>query len=180
MAKIFQINLLTKGDFSSSPLGQTLIWVLGVGRWIVITTQLIVVSAFLSRFYLDMQISDLGETITQKQAIVNSFTNFENQFRQTQSHLKIANQIFTDQIPYPQILDQINTSLPSDAQATSIKIEDNQLTISASALLDKSVDLTISNLEKSHLLKNVRLSKISLEPRDIYLEFEVQADISPA
>jgi Tfp pilus assembly protein PilN len=179
MAKSAQINLLSKGDFSSTPLGQALRWVLGAGRWIITITQLIVISAFLSRFYLDRQISDLNDIITQKQAIARSFTVFEQQFLQTQSRLQLAGQILSAQLPYDRILEQINTNLPSDTQIRNVKIDSNHLTLTLASLLDSSIDTTTANLSAVDLFSDVKLSKISLETRDVYIEYEIQATVNP-
>ena len=57
------INLLPREEFEQKTVGRFLIWALTVGRWIVIVTELIVITAFLSRFKLDRDLANLYEKI---------------------------------------------------------------------------------------------------------------------
>ncbi|HCS79450.1 TPA: hypothetical protein DIV55_06990, partial [Patescibacteria group bacterium] len=64
------INLLTRKDFDASLVGRILRWSLIYGRYIIVSTEIIVLLAFIYRFSLDRQITDLNEEIEQKSAIV--------------------------------------------------------------------------------------------------------------
>jgi hypothetical protein len=61
-----EVNLLPKDPFLSTSLGKLLQWSLTVGRYLVIFTELIVVSSFAARFSLDRQVTDLNASILQK------------------------------------------------------------------------------------------------------------------
>jgi len=47
------INLLPKDSFAETTLGRVITWFLGTFRIMVIAVELVVVAAFLSRFWLD-------------------------------------------------------------------------------------------------------------------------------
>ena len=55
-------------------------WLTTIGRWVMTLTELIVISAFISRFWLDRKNSDLSDLIRQKQAILESTQYFESEF----------------------------------------------------------------------------------------------------
>ena len=56
-----QVNLLPEKGFTSTTTGRVLTWILSTFRIIVIVTEIIVMIAFLSRFWLDAQNTDLSE-----------------------------------------------------------------------------------------------------------------------
>ena len=63
--KSSRINLLPQEEFAASTLGRILAWILSTFRILVIMTELIVILAFLSRFWLDARTTDLNEEIKQ-------------------------------------------------------------------------------------------------------------------
>ena len=82
--KLTEINLLPKERWETGVLGKLLKWALNIGRYVVVFTELVVIGAFLYRFGLDRQLTDLKEEIGQKQALVESFGDFEAKFRDLQ------------------------------------------------------------------------------------------------
>ncbi len=68
-------------DLEGRPGGQFLKWALTWGKRIVITTELVVILAFLSRFWLDTEVANNAEKIDQKKLIVLSESDFEKKFR---------------------------------------------------------------------------------------------------
>lgn len=82
-----RINLL-KPQSSPDRLWVRLVkWVLTSGRVIVIFVELIVLSAFLSRFKLDSDIADTKELIDQQIPFIESLKRDENIIRKTQLQL---------------------------------------------------------------------------------------------
>ena len=84
------VNLLPKSEFELSFWGKFLKWSLTAGRYIIILTEMVVIGAFLSRFKLDKDLSDLTEAINGKKAILEALASTEKTFRKTQSNLEIA------------------------------------------------------------------------------------------
>jgi hypothetical protein len=85
--KLVSINLIKdqKGDL----IERIINWSLGIGRILVIITELIALGAFLWRFGLDQQLVDLHTQIKQKQVIVDAFKKQENEYRNIQDRLDI-------------------------------------------------------------------------------------------
>jgi len=81
-----EISLLPHKGLEGT-LGSLVNWLLSVGRYIIIFTELIVIGAFLSRFWLDRKNSDLSEEIRQEKAILESTAGFEEEFRLFQTRL---------------------------------------------------------------------------------------------
>ena len=66
------IEFIPQEDWEKTSFGKFLKWLLNVGRWIVIVTELIVIIAFVSRFKLDRDLTNLNEKVKQKQAIIGT------------------------------------------------------------------------------------------------------------
>lgn len=76
-----EINFLSGDKFDAQPQGRFLKWALTWGKRIVVVTELVVIIAFLSRFWLDTMVADLAEKIDQKKAVVLASADFEKKFR---------------------------------------------------------------------------------------------------
>ena len=72
--------------------GRFLKWSLTAGRYIIILTELVVIMAFMSRFKLDHDLSDLNDAILGKQALLEASSNTEKVLRLTQARLNLADQ----------------------------------------------------------------------------------------
>lgn len=69
-AQTSAVNLLPHERFEFSRLGRLLMWALSTGRMVVVVTELVVIGAFLSRFWFDRQLSDLRQVRMQRTASV--------------------------------------------------------------------------------------------------------------
>lgn len=172
------INLLPQDEIEKSPAGKFLKWALSVGRYIVIFTELIVLAAFFSRFYFDRKLSDLHETIAQKQAIVESASDLEKQARDIQGRLSAAKTILGNDIPARTILSSISQITPTDIVFNSVYITTKNVVITATANSEASLSVFLSNL------RSVNFTEISLDSveknvtKGVGIIFTVSAKIS--
>lgn len=89
------INLLKKEKANFVDIA--LKWALSLGRFLVVITEFIALSAFAYRFGLDRQLIDLHDTIKQKQTIVQLLKNNEDQYRNLQERLAASKQLTNEQ-----------------------------------------------------------------------------------
>ena len=127
--KIEEINLLPQEEFQASTIGRVLQWLLSTFRYIVISTEMIVMIAFLSRFWLDARSADLTDAINQKQAVIASYSTFESTFRSTQQKLTIFNSFSQDQTRINPVIADITANVPSDINLTEITIDNEKVEI---------------------------------------------------
>jgi len=85
MPKNKSINLLPQEEFEASTIGRVLKWATGTFRIIVIITEMVVMAAFLSRFWLDAQNSDLTDSIKIRSAQISAQGDLEKRFREIQT-----------------------------------------------------------------------------------------------
>lgn len=159
MAKSKGINLLPQEEFDASLMGRLLRWATGTFRIIVIVTEIIVMGAFLSRFWLDAQNSDLTESIDIKSAQIESQSDFENDFRLAQKKLSIV-KILAAEDPSSGKFAEIVTKMPQEIRLTGISVNDNSAQIKGTSPSEFGIAQFISNLQAEENFKDVSLSSI--------------------
>ncbi len=172
------INLLPQKEFERSSLGRILKWALSSFRIIVIVTELIVMAAFLSRFWLDATNSDLNETISQKKVIITSFAETEKKFRTFQKQIEIFTKT-TASTQKSEYLNLITSLTPSGVILNSISNNENSVQIIGYSGSEQNISQFLKNLSSAGKFKDVSLNKIdSGEDNPSVIVFTVGADIS--
>lgn len=154
------INLLGQEQQEHSPFGRFIGWVTTYGRYIMVTTEMIVLVAFLSRFSLDRQLTDLRDEIQQKQDIIAANQDLEIDFRQTQDSLnKIKALLTTQEIP-TNTINTLHMLLPSGTYFQSLSINDNKITSQVVSLTVQSFSQFLINLSATKQLSNIEIGTV--------------------
>ena len=155
-----RINLLPQEEFQASTLGRVLKWLLTTFRYIVIATEMIVMIAFLSRFWLDARSGDLTDAINQKKAIIASYSKFENTFRSTQNKLKTFVAFTGSNSTASPIIADISSKIPANIILTDISINGPKIEITAQSPDVASASNFINNLNSSTTLQDMQLTSV--------------------
>lgn len=139
------INLLPQEEFQKSPLGRTLHWATTTFRSIVVVTEMVVIVAFLSRFWLDAKNADLNDIIRQNQAVITSYEDFEKEFRGLQQRIKIFSGL-TESDTLSSFTTKAINLLPEDVRLVSISQVGDSLQIKAASASERSIVQYIANL----------------------------------
>ena len=165
MANKRQINLLKITSFEHSTTGKLISWASNVGRWVVVLTEFIVISAFLSRFYFDTKLANLFDDVRQKKAIVNSSYAFEDQYRQAQTKLIMAKIILAEQSnTATNAVNILAQYLPLDTTLTSLSIEENLLVLNGYSLSTESLQVFINGISNDKHISNITIGKLGSRP----------------
>lgn len=176
-AKEIRINLLGSQDLSHTPWGRLVEWATTYGRYIMITTEIVVLLAFISRFSLDRKNTDLTEELRQKQAIIEANLEFERDIKSIQAHLTTAKTLLSTQAQPVEMVSTIESLIPADVYLTSIDISRDKIGISATAGTTQGFAQFLSNLQSITKIQNVMLGDIRREPTT-GIEFQLTADIT--
>jgi len=155
------IEFIPQEDWERTSFGKFLKWLLNIGRWIVIITEFIVVLAFLSRFKLDRDLTNLNEQIRQKQAIINSSSILEKEFRFLQKRLNTIESLQKSQIEAQQVLDIFTELTPVGIQLSNFNYANQKISLTASANSEIAFAGFLKNLKDSPKFKSVDISKVS-------------------
>lgn len=172
-----KINLLVKEGFENSQIGKILSWLLTVGRAIVIVVELIVILAFLSRFWLDRQLTDLAEANNTKRAQIEASQTFEQNFKSLQARLAVVKQIDNARLLPSVYIKEAAKLLPQDVILLDISFNQNKFAFSGISASEAGLAGFIKALEKSDKFTSVGLDTISLNRGEVfYIKFSVKAD----
>lgn len=164
--KTKQINLIPQSEFDTSPLGRILKWALSTFRVMVIVTELIVMSAFLSRFWLDAKNSDLNDEMNVNKSQVLAYSEIEANLRLYQKKLSIAKSLYS-QKKITEVISSVSDRMPPEISINSISITGKQLEIKAVSLSEKSVAQFLVNLNNSGgSVTDVNLTQIGSSVED--------------
>lgn len=132
-----------------------------IGRYVVVFTELIVILAFLSRFFIDRQISDLDDRLKQQVGVIDASRDFETNFRLTQGRLAGAKTIIGNQFGAGQFLDQITPLISQDISTSRLSVQDNALVFSGTSSSTGGLRQTILAFQNTKWLTNVSLTGVS-------------------
>ena len=143
----------------------------------MITTEIVVLLAFISRFSLDRKNTDLTEELGQKQAIIEANLDFERDIKSLQSHLTTAKTLLADQAKPIEVINTLESLIPPDVYLSSVDISRNRLSVSATAGTTRGFAQFLSNLQSIQQIQNVMLGDIRRE-LTTGIEFQLTADLA--
>lgn len=172
------INLIPQDEFETSIVGRILKWALSSFRIMVIMTELVVMSAFLSRFWLDARNSDLNEELNISSAQILAYSDVESTFRIIQKKLAIAKNIYAE----PKANDLLNTivkSTPSDVTLNTVTISNELINIKALSFSENSIAQMLINLNSIKNFGDVSLKQISTDTENAnVIVFNISAKVN--
>lgn len=154
------INLLPRDSFESSQVGIILSWLLSFGKWAVIVTQLIVMGAFLWRFSLDRELTDLKKSIAKNVAIIKSYEQIERDFVLTQKRLATAKTVIAQQKAITEELSTLASVTPLDVWYEKLTITPTSTTLSAYSRSLPGFSQFLSAIQKDNRYSSVSVARI--------------------
>jgi Tfp pilus assembly protein PilN len=172
-----KVNLLPKDPFLNTPIGKLLQWALSVGRYLVIFTELVVIVSFASRFTLDRRITDLNSAIHQKEIVIQSFGEVEQNIRDTQKKITSYQQV-EQQENVAAIFPVLTAVTPQDVSLTELQMRPGKVTISGTSPSNVSLGLLINNLQVSGRFTDITIERIgTAKDSNSGLGFKIEATV---
>ncbi|MBD3279434.1 MAG: hypothetical protein GF390_01850 [Candidatus Pacebacteria bacterium] len=143
-----KINLAPKDPFFETVVGKSLKWALSVGRYVVIFTELVVILSFLARFSLDRQVTDLNETIHQKEMIIRSYGDLEQNLILAQKKIEQYQQV----AQYTNIADvfpSLKEITPSGVLLETLAIKPGSVVLEGNVRTQADLNLLVNNIQLS-------------------------------
>ena len=162
------INLLDVEGNSNSVWNRIMIWITTYGRYIMITTELIVLLAFASRFSLDRKLSDLKENITQKQEILEVNAGLEKEIRDVQDKTTAIKTLIQEQPVPVETLTLIHILVPLGVNLNSLTIDKDKIKTDVTANSSDSFTKFLSNFSATNKLSGVEIGKVNKGPSGIH------------
>lgn len=175
--KRININLIERKTDEESFSSQILSWAFTYGRYIIIITQIVVLSVFFLRFRLDRDHADLKESVAQKQAILESVTDLETEIRRIQTKIADIRKITSQQELPLKLLRFLQENTPVDTSYTTISLSDNGVVFTATAESLRSFSSLLKKLQQDNKFTEVILNDIQRKKNGL-IEFKITAKIN--
>lgn len=156
------INLIKERQISL--VDKFLDWALTGGRVIVITVEIIALSAFLYRFFLDRNLIDLHGKIKQEQAIVANLATREKVYRDLQERLLLAKTTQEMGGRQIKIFEDIIGFAPAGITFNSLIISEDHVKMDLRVLNVSSLTSFVSHLREYPNIASVSIDKIENRP----------------
>lgn len=167
-----EISFLPDSEDINSFSARFLNWLTTAGRSIIIFTELIVICAFISRFWLDRKNSDLSEVIRQRKAIIESTQDFEKEYTLFQQRLRYIQKFYDNQPNFPIKINSLIESTPPDIVFEKLTInqsnegQDINASLSLTSNKESSIVDFITNLSVNPSIKSVNVESIEKKQKD--------------
>lgn len=166
-----EMSFLPDEENTNSLSARVVKWATTAGRFVIVFTELIVVSAFLSRFWLDRTNSDLSEAVRQQKAILESTQEFEVDYSNLQRRLKLVRTLYDSQPDYADKLMALASSVPPEVTFEQLSLEQDPKSKAVNARVSlfthqetAIVDL-ITNLLVNPSISTVDIQTIEKKPK---------------
>ncbi|MEA3355454.1 MAG: PilN domain-containing protein [Patescibacteria group bacterium] len=156
-----QINLLPKDKWEVGIVGKLLKWALNIGRYVVVFTELIVISAFLFRFSLDRKLTDLRKEMKQKQEVVVFYEDFESSFRKIQKQLENIKETNASSVDVESILLNISQITPIDTVYSRINIVAEEVSLEGETLSEIGLATLLAKAQENKKFSEVVLESVA-------------------
>lgn len=158
-----EISLLPDEENIDSLSARVMRWLTTVGRVVIVFTELIVIGAFFSRFWLDRLNSDLSEVVRQQKAIIESTGSFESEYAQLQKRLNLVSTSYKNQPEYQNKIQTLAESTPLDINFNSLTVsQEKSGSVSANIGLYAYQESSIVNFI-TNLIVNPKIASVNIE-----------------
>ena len=169
-----EINLLPKEKWEKGVIGKLLRWVLYVGRYVVVFTELVVILAFLYRFGLDRKLTDINEQVDQKQSMVESFGELEDKFRKLQNQLETIKEVQEKQLVVEDALSMISQITPQDAVYSVVDISEDKIVLEGRVISQVGLATLLAKAQEETKFDQVVLENVkSATDKSQVIEFRM-------
>lgn len=172
-----QINLVPKEGLSSTTYGRILLWTLSTFRIILIITEIFVIAAFISRFWLDTRNADLSEEMKQDKSIITSLSAFEQDFRDVQNRLNVFDSYKKDKGKITSNIKGFVSYKPQGVYFNSIDADLKSISITGTSINEVGIQQYLVNLKASGDYENVSVSNIVVSENNSSLNFSLKVDL---
>lgn len=172
----FQINLLPKDSFEFSTLGKFLKWTMSSGRVLVVLTEFVVLLSFGSRFYFDKKLNDLSETIDQKLAQIDTYSEIESQMRTILAKQEPIEGFLNKSINFESKYNTLTSIVPTGVRFEKVFFDQNTLQLNGKADSELGFAQLLQNLKTMDTLTYLNIKDTSFDQSSKSVVFTIQAN----
>lgn len=176
-AQTVTVNLLPEDRFEFSRWGRFLMWTLSTGRLVVVLTELVVIGAFVSRFWFDRKLSDLRQIRMQQTAAVLAMDETRVKWERLQLLADAIKKANDSNFDAAERLTKIQSLTPSGVEFESIDIGSQSAILVGHASESEVFSRLFSRIKLEESYSGVtvrRLEQSGFQPPGFDFEMEVR------
>lgn len=180
-----EISLLPDENNSNLLSARIVKWAISVGRFVIVFTELIVISAFISRFWLDRKNSDLSEITRQQKAILESTKQFEDEYELLSRRLEAVKTLYNSQPDYSPSIATLVESTPGEIIYKSLTVgkqessKNIKIDLSVYAFQESTIIDFITNLLLNPKFDSVSVGSIEKKAKDSKYIVTLSLNVKP-
>lgn len=175
------IDLLAREDFTQRAVGRFLLWILTVGRYIVIFTELIVIAGFITRVALDRNLTSVNEDLFEQKAILASYQPVEQRLWQLDEQFNLLSSIQSEQLEVSGLVEYFTQITPRDLRFERLSIDKTAVNISATAFSPGAFSAFLTSLQANSDFSDLILESVETgSPQDPSIGFHLSAEFESA
>ncbi len=163
--KDININLMPQQEMEGA-LGQGVHWALTVGRYLIIITEIIALTAFGLSLKLTIDKNELNKRVEYTQDIIDSKQDFEKEFREVQNKLSSIKKIRLEHFDNHLLINEFNKLLPEGITLTTLDINQTELSFSGSFPTAAQLYTLINSFNNSDKLIALDISELKSPSTD--------------
>lgn len=136
-------------------------WALTIGRFIVILTEVIALSAFLYRFSLDATLTDLHTLINHEQSTVTFYKSYENTYRNLQERIASAKSLASQSDATNKTVHAILQSAGNGITINNFSLSGTTITLDVSVNSAQTLALFIAKLKSNAAISGISIDTIA-------------------
>jgi len=171
------VNLVPRSGFEDTTAGRVLKWTLSTFRMLVIFVELVVIAGFITRFWLDVEHSDLNDEIKQKTQLIESYNSLETNFKKAQAKLLLFKAMDDQDNRNSDLIAALTTKIPNGANLSQFKRDAGSMEISIESVSEQAMAQLISNLEASQDFTDMKLIRVQSQEGNPYVIYTLQKNI---
>jgi hypothetical protein len=175
------IDLLKSQGSSQKLLAKAIKWLLSAGRYLIIFVELVVLIAFLTRFFIDAQIVQTTEEIARRVPFVEGSKPTEVLIKKTQFQLSTIRQLRANSPEFDAIIQSIADQTPGGISLSKIIFESGTdktgLTIEGEATTNLELSNFVYGLKTNNSFSDVGIINVELDNE--LLNFTITGNFRP-
>lgn len=136
-------------------------WSLTAGRFIIITTEAIALAAFLYRFTIDWQLSDLHTKIKQQQKIVTYLKKNEDTYRDLQNRLAETQKLSVNNTQKESLVKRIVTLAQNRLVFKTLSVSNSTVSMEARVRSVTSLNQFLQAMRDSQAVDSISLDSLA-------------------
>lgn len=172
------LNLLEPTVGPSSTWDRIYEWVFSAGRYIIVSVEIVVLAAFVSRFMLDRSNNNLKEGIDAKIGMIQAQSEMENEIRRVQSILGNISVMVDNQTAMSSNIEDVLERIPDDVTLGSFSINPDTINLICSAPDYAVVEELEQNFRQDSKYKDVKVSLSKSGSAASEVEFSVTVTLA--